>query len=328
MTRAASRGTGFACMMFLNTRQGEGFSSMTCAGPYQHRCVADLAWAVSSPPLLQYRGRDCHWYSGDWYRDQYRHIEAGLRELDRDPGRLESLLAAQKDQRLGNYFETLWAFALELNPRYRLVERNLQIIDGERTLGEMDFIVLDSETGRYAHWELAIKFYLGVGDTVRHDAWHGPGKKDRLDLKVEHLLRRQTLLSTHPRTKAVLAGRGIEIQDCAVILKGRLFYPWQRGGPEHHPVHANPAHPGGHWLTRGQLVSCFGADSRFAPLIRSGWMADGAVHPDSTCTIRELLRLVDNGQCRLPLHVAVADGPPGLGRLFIVDDDWPDFYKT
>ena len=301
---------------------------MTYDGRYQHRCVADLAWAVASQPLLYYQGGDCDWFRADWYHDQYRAIEAELRELDRDPARLESLLAAQKDQRLGNYFETLWAFALELNPRYRLAERNLQIIDGGRTLGEMDFIVLDNETGRYAHWELAIKFFLGAGDTVRHDAWHGPGKKDRLDLKVDHLLQRQTLLSTHPRTQAVLAGRGIEIDDCAVILKGRLFYPWQRGGPEHHPTCANPAHLEGLWLTRRQLTHCYGANSRFMPLIRSGWMAAGPVYADCAYTVSELLRLVDSGQCRLPLHVAGADDSRRSERLFIVDNHWPSFYKT
>jgi len=142
---------------------------------YTHRCVADLAWAVSSPSLLQYQQHDCAWFSDAWYLEQYRVIEERLRQLDRDPARLEQLLAAQKDRRLGNYFETLWAYALELHPRYQLIERNLQIHDGERTLGEMDFIVHDQLSGRCAHWELAIKFYLGIGNTRNHAAWHGPG---------------------------------------------------------------------------------------------------------------------------------------------------------
>jgi len=97
---------------------------------YQHRCVADLAWAVASPPLLRISAGDYTWFSDQWYQDQYRQIESQLLELDNDPQRLESLLAAQRDQRLGNYFETLWCFALELSSRYRLVERNLQVVDG------------------------------------------------------------------------------------------------------------------------------------------------------------------------------------------------------
>ena len=291
-------------------------------GQYRHSCVADLAWAVSSPPLLLQQDGGCVWYSGDWCMEQYRQIEARLHELDHNPVKLESLLAAQKDQRLGNYFETLWAYALELNPRYRLIERNLQIIDGHRTLGEMDFIVLDKDTGRYAHWELAIKFYLGVGNTIRHDAWHGPARKDRLDLKLDHLLSRQTLLSTHPITRVELEKRGIVIEDCAVILKGRLFYPWEQSGAENYPRYANPSHPAGYWLTRQQLLHSYGADARFIPLIRNGWMADVPLHPDQVFSASGLLELVGSGQCRLPLHVARLDSPEGRERLFIVNDDW------
>jgi len=305
-----------------------GFWFMTYARHYQHRCVSDLAWAVSSPPLLDYRGGGCRWFSGEWYREQYRQIEGQLAEIDRDPARLEGLLAAQKDQRLGNYFETLWAFALEMSPRYSLVERNLQIVDGQHTLGEMDFIVHDNDTGRHAHWELAIKFYLGIGDTARHDAWHGPGKKDRLDLKINHLLSRQTRLSSNPVARAELERRGIEIGDCAVILKGRLFYPWQRGGPGRFPLYANPLHPDGAWLTRRQVLHSYGADARFMPLIRSGWMAGGPVSPERAFSIKDLLHMVDGGQLRLPLHVSRLGAAPEQERLFIVDNDWPAFPKT
>ena len=296
---------------------------MTYGIHYQHRSVADLSWAVSSPPLLLVEGNGCAWFTEHWYREQYRQIQPQLRELDHDPAKLESLLAAQKDRRLGNYFETLWSFALQLNPRYQLIERNLQIDDGERTLGEMDFIVLDNETGKYAHWELAIKFYLGIGTTVNHDAWHGPGRKDRLDLKLDHLLSRQTLLSAHPVAKAQLEERGIVIDECAVILKGRLFYPWQQDGAAYYPLFANPLHLRGQWLSRQQFMHSFGANTRFMPLVGSGWMAKipaqqaSAVHSKAA-----LMGLVDSGRYRLPLHVARLEGASEAERLFIVDNHW------
>jgi hypothetical protein len=297
---------------------------MTLDNRYQHRCVADLSWAVSSPPLLLLDGNDCSWFSECWYQDRYNEIEQQLRALDRDPAKLESLLAAQKDRRLGNYFETLWSFALDLNSRYQLIERNLQIHDGENTLGEMDFIVLDNETGRYAHWELAIKFYLGMGDTVNHNAWHGPGQQDRLDLKLDHLLSRQTRLGRHPVAKAQLEERGIVIDDCAVILKGRLFYPWPLGGPEYFPQHANPSHLRGQWLTRQQLIQSCGADARFMPLIRSGWMAEiSKDHAADGYSTGALMRLVDSGLYRLPMQVIRLEAASGVERLFIVNDDWP-----
>lgn len=297
---------------------------MSHSRPYRHPCVADLAWAVSSPPLLLFNGKECEWFTDRWYRDQFRHIEGCLRELDHDPIKLESLLAAQKDQRLGNYFETLWCFALQLNPRYQLIERNLQIHDGERTLGEMDFIVLDTETGCHAHWELAIKFYLGLGDTVSHDAWLGPGKKDRLDLKLEHLLNKQTLLSTHPVAKAQLEERGIVIDNCGVIFKGRLFYPPRRGKPGDYPYAANPSHLRSQWLTRQQFLHSYGAKVHFMPLIRSGWMAVLPTKRDYDVYSKGgLMRWVDSDQGRLPLHVVRLERGIEQERLFIVDNHWP-----
>jgi hypothetical protein len=298
---------------------------MTFESRYKHRCVADLSWAVSSPPLLLVEDSDCAWFSECWYRDQYSEIEQQLLALDRDPAILESLLSAQKDRRMGNYFERLWSFALQLNSRYQLIERNLQIRDGENTLGEMDFIVLDSETGRYAHWELAIKFYLGIGDTVNHEAWHGPGRQDRLDLKLDHLLSRQTRLSRHPVAKAQLEKRGIVIDDCAVILKGRLFYPWQQNGPEYFPQHANPSHLRGRWLTRQQLMRTCGPNARFMPQIRSGWMAEiSKVDEPEGYSTGALMGMVDSGLYRLPLHVIRLEAASEAERLFIVSDDWPE----
>ena len=295
------------------------------ANAYRHHCVADLAWALSSPPLLHYEDTACRWFTETWYQDQYRQLEHQLRRLDNDPAELESLLAAQKDQRLGNYFETLWCYALRLHPRYQLVERNLQLHDGERTIGEMDFIVLDKASGRYAHWELAIKFYLGVGNTVRHDAWYGPGKKDRLDTKVAHLLNHQTALSQHPVAQAVLAQRGIVIDECAVILKGRLFYPRQRSGPAYQPLSATTTHLAGYWLTRSRFEQTDYSDERFEPLIRSGWMSRNPTAAGSRLfSAGELLALVDQGVYRLPLLVTRLQGDIELERMFIVDNKWPD----
>ena len=290
---------------------------------YQHHCVADLAWALSSPPILRYQDTACHWFQDSWYAEQYRTIEAQLSQLDRNPAKLQNLLSAQKDQRLGNYFETLWAYALQLSPRYQLIERNLQFHSGQRTLGEMDFIVLDRLSGRHIHWELAIKFYLGVGDTQNQFAWHGPAKKDRLDLKVEHLLSRQTVLSQDPAVRDQLALKGIVIDACAVILKGRLFYPWRQRGQECHPLAANPAHPMGYWLSRYQFERAFSPGVRFLPLIRSGWLStDPAAGAAGAHTVTGLMRQVDQGAYRLPLHVVHLTGEFGMERLFIVDDDW------
>ena len=152
------------------------------AARYRHRCVADLAWAVSSPPLLLGRPGDCTWFESDWYLDHYREIEARLHQLDRDPVMLESLLAAQKDQRLGNYFETLWSFALELNPRYRLVERNLQIIDISNNLGDAKSLITHPASTTHRNVGQEGRDEMGISDgMVRLSV----GLEDTVDLIKE-----------------------------------------------------------------------------------------------------------------------------------------------
>ena len=297
---------------------------MPSAIPYETAVVADLAWAVSSPPLLNLHDESCKWFTSDWFESFYEDIADHLKELDQNPGPLETLLAQQKDLRLGNYFETLWAYALSCSSRYELVERNLQVIDGGRTVGEFDFIVKDLATSRCAHWELAVKFYLGLGNTISHASWYGPHKKDRLDLKVAHLRERQTVLGQHPHARELLADRGIHIDDCGVILKGRLFYPWHQMDLEHFPESANPSHLHSHWLTLPQFIEAFDNADRFRPLIGRGWMAKIPTHLDlPVLSKKTLLDHLEYGNFRLPLQVDRLKAPSGLDTLFILDKNWP-----
>ena len=111
------------------------------------------------------------------------------------------------------------------------MQRNLPIREGGDTLGELDFIIRDNLSGLNYHWEVAVKFYLGVADTHQCDNWHGPGKRDRLDIKLAHLRDRQSPICQRVQTQAVLREMAIDIAGCAVILKGRLFYPQSQAEP-------------------------------------------------------------------------------------------------
>jgi len=198
---------------------------------FRHQCVRDLAWAIASPPLhsqvVSKAPQHCVWPTSQWYQQLYDESLPWLKKLDSDPSALEALIGKQRDRRLGKYFETLWFYWLKFSPRYEIVENNVQvIIDGE-TLGEIDFIVFDKITRQTIHWELAVKFYLGHGDTREMKNWHGLNLRDRLDIKVDHLLHKQSMISKDRRVKQWLHRHKIKIDQCAVILKGRLYYPWQ-----------------------------------------------------------------------------------------------------
>ena len=168
---------------------------METALPFKHPQLRDLAWAIGSPPLLQPEDRETRWLDAGWFQRRYREYLPVLNALNRDPGELMQWLQAARGRRLGSYFERLWMFWLKTNGRYRLLQANLPVRVAGRTLGEFDLLVEDTHSGRQLHWELALKFYLGTGDTRQMENWWGPMKRDRLDLKFRHMQSHQCRMS-------------------------------------------------------------------------------------------------------------------------------------
>ncbi len=292
---------------------------------YQHHVVRDLAWAIASPPLLRLEQAACSWYDSDWYQDLYITSQDWLQRLDQAPEALQELLDSQKDRRLGRYFETLWAFWLENSSRFEVIEQNLPLTDQGRTLGELDFLVLDKTSGQSLHWEVAVKFYLGVGDTRQHSRWHGPAKKDRLDLKVEHLRHHQSVICQRPVVQKLLQARGRHVDACGVILKGRLFYPYATGDQAFIPVDADPHHLRSYWLTVSDLQKTNTATKLFSPLLGYGWLASVRQHQKMLwLSMNELLEAITNGDFHLPLHVSCKQQDVTGQRFFIVADHWMD----
>ncbi len=289
---------------------------------YRHDVVRDLAWAIASPPLVLSDSSDCEWFDDIWYQHRYHDSADWLQTLDQDPAPLQAAVAAQKDRRLGNYFETLWAYWLEANQRYDLLARNLPIREGGDTLGELDFIVRDNLNGLNYHWEVAVKFYLGVADTRQPGNWHGPGRRDRLDIKLEHLRERQSQMCRLPQTQALLSEQGIDIAGCAVILKGRLFYPHEQPQPRS-PQGACDSHLRSRWFR----LADFRAQVKETTGFILCWVRAGC--PSTACLLtaggryrwRELEAAIEQNEYRLPLCLARISGDR-YSRLFLVPDDW------
>lgn len=297
---------------------------------FKHRSVRDLAWAISSPPLISPHissgPGSCVWPESQWFLRLYESSLFWLQDIDEDPADLDAMLAGQKDRRLGKYFETLWYYWLRKHPRYEIIENNLQIIFDGETLGEMDFILFDKKTGRTLHWELAVKFYLGIGDTSQMSNWHGPNLRDRLDLKVEHLSHRQSIISKQPRVMQWLKQRGIQIDECRVILKGRLYYPWSDDvlSKEVSPPQCSSEHLRSRWLNTVQFESGFDEKQCFMPLINEGWLERIPTHSVKKFYYKnDIFETVSNKSLGLPLHLGLCN-PASIGdRLFLVGFDWP-----
>lgn len=295
---------------------------------YRHHIVRDLAWAIASPPLLILEGLPCAWFDNQWYQGLYESSLDWLQGLDEDPGVLQEILDSQKDRRLGRYFETLWAFWLEQSPRFEVIEHNLPLRHDGNTLGELDFLLLDKHTGKYLHWEVAVKFYLGTADTSNHANWHGPGKKDRMDLKVRHLCNRQSVISWNPKGQRLIKELGYRVDDCGIILKGRLFYPYASRDTELIPIKANIQHLRSYWISLSDLQQLPEIQQKkqvFYPLLGYGWMASAEKPSKSPpLSIEELEKALRKGPYRLPLFVCCEQEDGSRQRIFVVSDDWDD----
>lgn len=224
---------------------------------WQHQAVRDLAWVLASPPLLKSQDEIIDWLDADWCRDTYQASISWLAALDADPTPLLASIDIQRDRRLGRYFETLLAFWLQspANTRYRLIAQNLPIRREGITLGELDYLVEDTQTHELQHWEVAVKFYLGVRPSQQLSHWIGPGQKDRLDRKLSHLQQHQLALPQTEAAQATLTALGLPVPKPVCLLKGCLFYPYDATRSDWAPTAASTDHLSGWWQSSTDFLA-------------------------------------------------------------------------
>lgn len=201
--------------------------------------VRDLAWSCFGPNLIdnfQILKANC---SADSCCFQFnRTRQQWLKQLERNPAPLLEHLSKFKSTRLGIYFEALWQFFIEQDPSLEMVAANLPVYQDKKTLGEFDIIFYNRELNKHIHLELAIKFYLNNETSDNNNGlqrWLGPNCRDRLDLKVSHLLNHQVMLSENPAAKAQLKRMHIEQIVRQIALKGFLFIPGSGNSPLKQP---------------------------------------------------------------------------------------------
>ena len=283
---------------------------MTPTGIAQLR---DLRWAILSPDLINH----CHYSpDADWYRNFYQQLIPTLNQLQHTPDVVSHELGHCRN--LGLYFERLWLMAIRHNPYYELLAHDWQIQGEGRTLGALDFLVKDRESGDIEHWELCVKFYLGTPDATKPQTtmgqWLGLNARDSLDKKYRKLFDWQLPLSDRIEVQEELARRHWgQVSRKRCIFKGRLFYP--QDGLLQPPAEVATDHLRGRWQTLAQQQKLPGwqqGDWRLLP--RLSWLAD---HPPAS----------------LPPLSGPLDRPGRLCRQLsaghsdhwaLVDDHWPN----
>ena len=190
--------------------------------------------------------------------------------------------------KLGLAFESLIAWGMVEGLGWEIVGRDVQVFEGKRTVGSLDLVVRD-ESGTVTHWELAYKLYLQCDPDCSWDSWLGPAGRDRLGIKLRHMLNHQLPLSMSPASKASLSALGVDTIDRRrILLQGSLFSPW--GMPEVTAVAGQQAAEG-RWLREPQLPQLLDAypKCRWIPRTKPLWFGPAA-DPSVALTSEELSR--------------------------------------
>ncbi len=131
--------------------------------------------------------------------------------------------------RLGHQMEYVFQYLIANSSLYDVIYHNVLIEEGKRRIGELDFILKNTSTGKYHHVELAYKFYI-INPNISEPIYRlmGPNKRDMFFTKMDKLKIKQLPLLHHDNLKTCWQPLGIspkEIQqECC--FKAQLFQPF------------------------------------------------------------------------------------------------------
>lgn len=291
----------------------------------RHPLVRDLAWVLTSPPLLAATpAPQRHPLAATRWARTPPLLADWLRRLDGDARALETWLTEHPERRLGLYYERLWQFAVHAAPDIEVLGTNLPIRTNGHTHGELDLLLRDDHG--IHHIELAVKLYLGV-DAAAPDHWLGPGSHDRLDLKLAHLHDHQLPLSAHPQARDPLRELGADTARPSLWMGGYLFYRWPEPPPS--PPGAHPRHLRGRWLRHRDWANYpNSAAEGWMPLAKRAWLAPARLSNAAPWSAHEFAAWRNALSPQATAQLVVRFEPHSgeyreAERLFLVRDSWP-----
>ena len=190
---------------------------------FQHSAVRQLAFSIASPNILSNIPSELslqhafNLHPNAFWQQQYENYHPRLLELDQNPQPLIDFLARLKSTRLGLRFEYLMWFWLQddMYHHFKIIGHSIQIIQGKQTLGELDFLLFNTQTQKIEHWEVALKYYLAEAN-LSLKYWYGLNRTDTLQRKLNHFTQKQFQFETI---------QDQSIQERFAVLKGQLYLP-------------------------------------------------------------------------------------------------------
>lgn len=132
--------------------------------------------------------------------------------------------------RLGHQMEYVFEHLVVQSGRYEVVLRNLPVLEGKTTVGEIDFILKNLEREEVVHVELTYKFY--VIDPSISEPIHrllGPNRRDMFFAKLDKIKTAQLPLVHRPEIKERLSDLKLDLDTLSqqVCFKAQLFVPFE-----------------------------------------------------------------------------------------------------
>lgn len=190
---------------------------------FKNLLVRQLAFCVASPNILAaippelVLKHSFQLHANKTWARHFQNYRSRLLYLDQHPQELEMFLQQLKSTRLGLRFEMfIWFWLLDQNYHsYQLLGHSIQKIAGSITLGELDFLLLNTESNKIEHWEVALKYYLAERD-FSLACWYGLNRSDTLVRKLNHFSQKQFQFED---------ALGHQIERRFAVLKGQLYLP-------------------------------------------------------------------------------------------------------
>lgn len=225
--------------------------------------------------------------------------------------------------RVGYYFESFIEALLRKSETIRDLRHSIQVFEGKRTLGELDFI-FDLAKGREkpttTHLEVALKYYLYFEpEHASGSHFMGPNATDNFEKKWEKLANKQLPFGERHFP---------EIEQSVAIIKGQIFHHPDQATPVPLPDPMNPDHREGVWIRESELdwFPRYNGEVTGAILQKPFWFGpprDGTAIPNLVDEIASHF-----AERKHPLLISVTSSTgetiKELERIFVVSDQWPD----
>jgi uncharacterized protein len=192
----------------------------------------------------------------------------------------------------GKQMEALLALAIAADERYELLKHGLQVADHGITIGELDFLIYDHKNSKVLHVELAYKYYIhdrqeGAG---LFEPWIGPGRKDKMNWKLEQLAQRSFPLLHHPLTKPLLKELDIDPEkiEQRLCFLGELFLA--EGETSWDDTILNHKSHAGTWMSLENFLAKDWGNQAFSIPLKQDWILP--YNPTNTFTEAETKKSV------------------------------------